>query len=62
MLHSSMSIHHLGHRADSGYDDMSIELSLEEVIKLAGQMGFRMLRNETVQAPYMGEYLTSLSL
>ena len=57
-----MSIHHLGRRADSGYDDMSIELSLEEVIKLAGQMGFRMLRNETVQAPYMGEYLTSLSL
>ena len=42
-------------RADSGYDDMSIELSLEEVVKLAGQMGFRMLRNETVQAPYMGE-------
>ena len=34
---------------------MSIELSLDEVLKVAGQMGFRQVQQETIQAPYLGE-------
>ena len=34
---------------------MSIELSLDEVLKVAGQMGFRLVQQETIQAPYLGE-------
>ena len=34
---------------------MSIELSLDEVLKMAGQMGFCLVQQETIQAPYLGE-------
>ncbi|GAX79740.1 hypothetical protein CEUSTIGMA_g7181.t1 [Chlamydomonas eustigma] len=44
----------LYHWADStSSEDMSIELSLEEVVRMAASLGFKMIRNELLQAPYM---------
>jgi hypothetical protein len=34
---------------------MSIELSLEEVLRISTSLGFKLIRNEMIPAPYMGE-------
>lgn len=49
---------HLGpllwHWADGGAQELSIELSLAEVQRLALLLGFRLLRQEFVDAAYIG--------
>lgn len=49
---------HLGpllwHWADSGPEEMSLELSLAEVHRLARLIGFEQLRQEFVDAAYIG--------
>ncbi len=46
-----------GFRADVADEEdcLSVELSLEEVLRVAGLLGFRQLRAESLKAPYMGE-------
>lgn len=45
-------------RGGKGEDgDVSIELSLDEVARVAQALGFREVRSELVRAPYMGEFL-----
>eukprot|EP00955_Chlamydomonas_euryale_P116780 366438-Chlamydomonas_euryale.AAC.16 len=41
-------------RADSTGDDMSVELSLEEIRSVAQQLGLVLLREDVVDAPYIG--------
>lgn len=38
-----------------GSDELSIELPLEEVVRVAATVGLRLVRQEMVSAPYMGE-------
>ncbi len=44
----------LYHWADAtGIDSLSIELSMEEILRVAGLMGFKLLKKESIEAPYM---------
>lgn len=56
---------HLGpllwHWADGHWDELSVELSMEDIQQAAQLMGFKLLQDEFVDAAYIGETSTDIA-